>query len=285
MSSQSTTDSDQIKERVRQDWSAVAPSWRRWHREHGIQIQASVESLQEYARIQPGQRVLDLCSGTGEPSFTWAEMVGPSGHVTATDLSQEMLDVAADLAWERELNNMTFQVADAEALPFPDQSFDSVTCLFGVMFFPDVHRAMNQVRRVLKPGGRAAFLAWGAAEKSQFSSATRGVLAKYAPADTPPPAAEVFRYARPGTLSAILHHAGFRGVQEETRTVPWPYPGTPEEGWEFQRHITATRKLWESVPSERRQDAESEVLEAIGRFYDGQQVNYQVDVVIAGGDR
>ena len=85
--------------------------------------------------------VIDLAAGTGEPGISLAQRVGPSGAVTAVDQSADLLEIAADRARSKKLENFTIRQADAHQLPFPNQSFDLATCRFGVMFFSDVTRA------------------------------------------------------------------------------------------------------------------------------------------------
>ena len=106
-----------------------------------------------FSGIGPGDRVLDICAGTGELSFLLARAVGPEGKVIATDFCEQMLEVA-----NRKQNgtreNLSFSLADAKALPFPDDSFDAVTVAFGMRNIPDTILALKEIRRVLRPGGR-----------------------------------------------------------------------------------------------------------------------------------
>src|SRR5438034_10401215 len=118
-------------------------------------------------------QVLDLASGTGEPAITLASRIGPEGHVIALDLSPELLQIAEERAGERDLTNLTTRQADANNLPFPDQSFDLVTSRFGVMFLDE--DALREACRVLRPSSRACFLAWGPFEQL-FWSSTMGVV-------------------------------------------------------------------------------------------------------------
>ena len=103
--------------------------------------------------IKPGDRVLDICAGTGELAFALLPAVGGSGSITATDFCENMLEIAKQKKGGNH-GNLTFQVADAKALPFPDRSFDAVTVGFGMRNIPDTILALKEIWRVLKPGGK-----------------------------------------------------------------------------------------------------------------------------------
>src|SRR5271170_1297709 len=146
------------------------PSWgtqyrlvatEKWKAKSAAMGRPVTDALVEYAQPKSGMRVLDLASGTGEPGISLALKVGPQGHVTAIDLSAELLSLARERAQARGLTNFCAQQADAHNLPFPDSSFDLATSRFGVMFFRDPELAFRQLRRVLRPGARACFVVWG----------------------------------------------------------------------------------------------------------------------------
>lgn len=287
MSTPQAPNTERLKEQVRQEFTRrVAADWK-WKSQQETQGRAATQTLLRAARIKPGMHVLDLASGAGDPALTLAEVVGPSGHVTATDLVPDRLAVAEECARERGLANMTFQQADAEALPFPDQAFDAVTCRLGVMFFPNVQRALGEIRRVLKPDGRAAFVVWGPWEQDFQLRIPREVLRKYVQEPPPEPGAPDARsFARAGTLSIALREAGFKRVQEESPTIPYPWPGTPEQNWEYQRGAgLIIRRLVERLAPEQLEQVDAEVIEAMRQYYDGQQVNFTATIVVASGVR
>lgn len=102
--------------------------------------------------IKQGDRVLDICAGTGELTMILARVVGKEGSVVATDYVEHMLDLARK-KMGRKFPNVTFQFADATKVPFPDNTFDAVTVAYGMRNIPDTTAALQEVRRVLKPGG------------------------------------------------------------------------------------------------------------------------------------
>jgi demethylmenaquinone methyltransferase/2-methoxy-6-polyprenyl-1,4-benzoquinol methylase len=105
------------------------------------------------AHIRTGEDVLDICTGTGELAKLLLKKVGPDGSLTGTDFCEDMLDIA-----RKKLSpmpkNLSFVLADARELGFPDNSFDAITVSFGLRNVPDTPTALKEVRRVLKPGGR-----------------------------------------------------------------------------------------------------------------------------------
>src|SRR5579875_3317494 len=161
---------DELKEQARAMWTESAAPWRAWQEQMAYLSRAATELIVRIARVRPGLRVLDLASGAGEPALALAAAVAPDGHVVATDLVPDMLGAVEQLAHARGLTTLSTQPADMEALPFPDGSFDVVTCRFGIMFPPDVDRALREVRRVLVPGGRAAFVVWGPPDQPFFTT-------------------------------------------------------------------------------------------------------------------
>jgi len=239
------------------------------------------EALVDYARPKPGMNVLDLASGTGEPAISLASRILPSGHITALDLSQELLDVAAQRAKDRGLTNVSIHQADAHHLPFPDHSFDLITSRFGVMFLD--HRALSEAHRVLKPGARACFMAWGPFDQP-FWSSMMGVVHKHAGGTLLPPGQDPFKYARPGSLSHALRAAGFPHIEEETRTLPWTWPGTAEEVWEQARACsTPFLPMIERVPADQWEKVNHEVLRAVRQYEDHGSIKFGATVVLASG--
>jgi SAM-dependent methyltransferase len=244
------------------------------------------EAIVEYAQPKPGMRVLDLASGTGEPAISLASRVGPAGHVTAFDLSNDLLAIAADRASQRALTNFTTQQGDAHHLPFPNQSFDLVTSRFGVMFFSDCVQAMREVHRVLKPSGRAAFLVWGPIEQPYWTS-TFGVVAKHVGGPILAPGGpDPFRFGEPGSLPRVLREAGVRDVSEETRMIEWTWLGPPEEVWEYAKSVsTPFQAMLKRVPAQKWDEINREVYEAIGQYVRGDKIEFGAMVHLVSGVR
>lgn len=106
-----------------------------------------------WSGIRKGDRVLDVCCGTGKLAFLLSKRVGPQGSVMGTDYCEEMLELAKIKQGDR-YQNVSFSFSDAKNTPFPDNSFDAVTVAFGIRNIPDTDVALREFNRVLKPGGK-----------------------------------------------------------------------------------------------------------------------------------
>jgi SAM-dependent methyltransferase len=256
----------------------------KWKAKSAAMGTPATEALVEYACPVPGMRVLDLASGTGEPAITLATRVGPEGSVTALDLSQDLLDIAEKRAHSRGLINFSTQQGDAHSLPFPDDNFDLGTSRFGVMFFRDPRKALGELRRVLRPGARACFLAWGRFAQPYWSS-TMGVVHRHVGGPLlPPDGPNPFRFAQPITLSRTLRLAGFGSVEEQTVTVPWAWPGPPDEVWQQMKAVAVPfRPLLDRVPAERWPEIDLEVSREVARYFEGERISFGAEVILASG--
>jgi SAM-dependent methyltransferase len=277
------------RQMVFDEWSnpAAVSAWRTWHPKIVVQQELMKQALLAQARIEPGMRVLDLAAGSGDPAIAIAGLVGADGEVTALDVSAEMLEVCEDNAREAGRTNMTFACADAEALPFADETFDRVTSRLGIMYFVDAQKALSEIRRVLKPGGIAAFLVWGPAESSPYFLCGLGpFMQRLNPPAPPPDAPGPLRYAAPGSLSRELGAAGFEAVQEQEHVVELPWPGSPDELWQHLYDVAVpARPLFDGLPPTERDDAVAEAVAGFGEYYDGVHVNVPAAIVVAAGTR
>ena len=115
----------------------------------------------EMLSLQPGSRVLDVCCGAGASALAAAEVVGPAGKVIGIDLSEELLKLAAAKANQRRLTNISFECGDMLELRFATDNFDAVVCVFGIFFVSDMHAAVQELWRCVRPGGKLAVTTWG----------------------------------------------------------------------------------------------------------------------------
>lgn len=166
-----TPDFTAIKQRQQATWASGD------YAAIGTTLQIVGETLAEAADVRADEAVLDVAAGNGNATLAAARR---HAKVTSTDYVQSLLDKGRERARAEGLN-VQFQLADAEALPFDDASFDVVLSTFGVMFTPDHQTAAQEMLRVLRPGGRIALANWTPA-------GFIGRLFKVIGAHVPPPA-------------------------------------------------------------------------------------------------
>jgi SAM-dependent methyltransferase len=243
-------------------------------------------TLVEFSDPKPGMQVIDLAAGTGEPGISVAGRVGSHGRVVAVDQSADLLEIANGRARDRNLSNFLTQTCDAHRLPFEDQTFDLATCRFGVMFFRDPTAALTELRRVLKPGARACFVAWGTFEQPYWQTTVKVVHQHAGGSLLEPDAPNPFRFAAPGSLSQVLESAGFVDVQESTRDIPWTWPGRGEEVFEYMCAVSAPfRAMLDRVREEQWPAVREAAHAAIEKYQAGDEIRFGAKIVLASGKK
>jgi SAM-dependent methyltransferase len=228
----------QIRDQQRQTWDKFSPGWKKWD-EHVLSWLAPVgEALIRNARLQETSHLLDVAAGTGEPGLTAARIV-VKGKVTVTDLSDRMLEVAAEKAARRGIRNLETRQCDAGAMPFDDDSFDAVTCRFGFMFFPDIGLGLEEMVRVAKPGARICSAVWAGPDSNPWATTVLSAIAAHV--EMPPAAPDapgLFRCAAPGFMARAYEDARIGNVTETDIASEVEFQ-TPELYWTFMTEIAA----------------------------------------------
>lgn len=188
------------------------------------QLLPAQEKLLQLANIQPGKKVLETACGTGLVSFPIAELVGEKGFVFATDISDKMVGSCSAAANEKNLFNVKFERMDAEELDVDDESFDIAVCALGLMYVPDPLKAMKEMHRILKPGGRAAVAVWGKRSNCGWAEIFE-IVDKRVTSEVCP---MFFNLGNPGVMELNLTAAGFANISVERIDVKLLYK-TPEE--------------------------------------------------------
>jgi len=239
----------------------------KWWGINGRALQAIGDRMCELAQIHPGQRVLDIATGIGEPALTAAQGVGPSGHVLATDISPEMLDFGKSRAADMGLGNLEFRQMDAEAMDLPDASFEAILCRFGLMFLPNLDADLRTILRLLVPGGWFAAAVWSTADKVPSSNIARStVMHELHMPPTPPGTLDSFSLSDPMALKDRLAQAGFVDLQVETMYAHYEWP-SPDAYVEFAQDMLAIlRTALADLPPERKSQILDAIREAASRY-------------------
>jgi ubiquinone/menaquinone biosynthesis C-methylase UbiE len=238
-----TFNPDDFKAQQRQMWDNAAAGWQAWWETIERGAQKVSDKLVQLAEIKPGDRVLDIATGIGEPAVTAARKVMPNGKVIAIDISPQMLAIAKTRAKSLGLDGiMEFRESDGEKLDLPDPTarFDAVLSRFGLMFFPNLNSALVKIRHLLITDGRLSAAVWSTPSKVPlidlaFSTVRNQINAPLPPPGTPGP----FALADTETLKQLFSQAGFKDIKVETVQITFEF-GSPES---YTKHIqqTATR--------------------------------------------
>ena len=168
-------------------------------------------------------RVLEVAAGTGVVTRAMDATLPAGVEIVATDLQQPMLDQAAAVETKRAV---TWRQADAQQLPFEDQTFDAVVCQFGVMFFPDKVKAYSEARRVLRPGGTYVFNVWDRIETNDIADIVQRTVDGLFPSNPPrflarTPYGTSTRCHPPRSLERRLHGRAYvrHGALNQPRAV------------------------------------------------------------------
>jgi len=219
---QPSFDAVKYKNAQREQWNKDGAAWLRWTPTLDRWYGAATRQMLDLASIQPGQRVLDIAAGAGEPALSAAERVGAGGYVLATDISEGIVALALQAARERGLQQVEAHAMDGEKLDLPDAAFDAVLCRLGLMYMPHPVAALREWRRALRPGGRVAVAVFSTPERNAWGALPASIIRRRA--QLPPPVAGQpgpFSLGGPGVLEALFRDAGF--TDPEVRAVPVPH--------------------------------------------------------------
>jgi enediyne biosynthesis protein CalE5 len=264
-------DPEQFKALQRQMWDNVAKGWYTWWETFEYGAQKVNDKLVELAELKPGDKVLDIATGIGEPAVTAAKKVKPNGKVVATDIAPQMIALAETRARSLGLDDvMEFKVGDAEKLDFPKSSFNAVLSRWGLMFLPNLSATLSTIRQLLVPGGILAAAVWSVPAKVPLLDLAFSTVRKQINAPAPPPGTPgPFALADADALERSFTQAGFKGVRVETLHITFSFD-MAETYTKFQQAITAPiqamlapyaeerkKQVWDAVTDAARSYADS----------------------------
>ncbi len=241
-----------------------------------------VPPLVRAARLAPGQRVLDVATGTGIAAEASVEAVGPSGRVVATDLFPAMLEKARERLGH--LPNVSFAIADGQALTLPDESFDAVLCAMGLMLFPDPARGLAEFRRVLCPGGRCAASVETTPERS-FTTRTNAAIGRHVPSRADA-AARYHSLGEASRLRALFEAAGFEDVETAIEARSYPFASFDAYFDLMERGGAPTGLEYAALPEDVRRAVREDVRRGLeGDAETGRPVEVPVEILFGGARR
>ena len=261
----------------RYGWDKAAAYYEQyWSR----QLDPAQRRLLTLAALETGERALDIACGTGLVTFPAADAVGPSGAVVATDLSDVMVARVAEEAARRGARQVSSARMDAEALDCPDATFDAALCALGLMYMPDPVRALSEMHRVLRPGGRAVVAVWGSRDRCGWAEIFPIVDARVQ-SDVCP---MFFQLGAADRLERVFRDAGFDGVTTERMATVLHYESAADAcGAAFEGGPVAL--AYSRFDPATREAAHAEYLASIGPWQSGAGYDVPGEFVLAAGTR
>jgi SAM-dependent methyltransferase len=263
----SSFDAAKYKNAQREQWNQDGAAWRRWTPVLERWYGGATREMLELARVERGQRVLDIAAGAGEPAVSAARRVGPGGYVLATDISEGIVELARQVAREAGLGQIETRVMDGEKLDLPDGTFDAVLCRLGLMYMPHPVAALREWRRALRAGGRVAVAVFSTPDRNPWGALPAAVIRRRAQLPPPVPGQPgPFSLGGPGALEGLFREAGFS--DPETRAVPVPHRAATAADY-----VRVTREafggfnaMMAQLPPQERESAWNEVEAALHGF-------------------
>ncbi len=232
--------------------------------------------LLRFARLRPGERVLDVACGTGLVARLASRQVGDTGTVTGLDVNPGMLAVARSATPPGV--PIDWQEASAEAMPFPDASFDVGLCQMGLQFMPDKQAALREMRRVLVRGGRLVLNVPG--PTPQLFTFLGEALARHLGAEAAGFVNHVFSLHDPAEIQNLASGAGFHDIDVQSDTKRLRLPAPEQFLWQYV-HSTPLAPPLAQVDRERRDSLERDVLAKWQDFVEDGALVLHVRMVVA----
>jgi ubiquinone/menaquinone biosynthesis C-methylase UbiE len=215
------------------------------------------EALLKALDARPGDKVLDVASGTGEPALTLARRQ-PHAHITGVDAADGMIRVAQKKAAAERMTNISFTTMAAERLSYADNAFDKVLCRFGVMLFQDPLQGCREMHRVLKPGGRVALAVWSTAETMTTMHWAAAAFKDRVPEEHQPPLHKVTSLGQPGALDELLRGAGFASFEVTPQRFDYQFTSF-EQYWELMEASDILKQQFDALPAGERNTVRDEI--------------------------
>jgi ubiquinone/menaquinone biosynthesis C-methylase UbiE len=255
-------DKAEAKQNQHDTWKSVAPGWARWDKRLRRLSQPVTDRF--IVEVRPGDRVLDIASGVGEPAISLAEHVGPLGVVVGTDLVEAMLEAARTNAAVRGVSNVEFKRVDGEVLDLALEHFDVVTIRWGLMFMPDPVGCLTRAKAALKNGGRLVLSCWADPARNPWVSIPMSILMRRL--DVPPPqpgAPGMFALADWECLQDMVETAGFTSVIIEELELPMSDTDSGADFLSYMLELAGPMAmLFSRVPESEQQGVFDEIAEA-----------------------
>lgn len=282
--------SEDFKAQQHQIWDDAAAGWQAWWQTIERGAQKVSDKIIELAEIKPGDKVLDIATGIGEPAVTAARKIMPNGKVIAIDISPQMLAIAKTRAKSLGLDSiMEFRESDGEKIDFPEltaSKFEAILSRWGLMFFPNLPTALVRIRQMLSANGRLSAAVWSAPSKVPLLGLAFATVREQINAPTPLPTTPgPFALSDVEALKQSFSQAGFKDIKIDTFQITFEFD-SPESYTRFHQQVTApihamlanhteevkkhvwnsiTEVVWQYADSHGRVNLDNEVICIVGK--------------------
>ena len=228
MTFDTTPQAEQFKDQARRNWDNAASGWNKHSAAIRQWLAPSTAAMLSMAGVAQGQTVLDLAAGAGDQTLDLAAKVGPTGRIVASDISADILAIAALNAQQAGYGNVETHRADAEQLDLPDTTFDAAVCRLGLMFLPDPGAGLAQVLRCLAPGGRFCAVVFAEPAQNPCLRILMSTALRHAgqPPRDPYQRGGLLSLGQAGATDALFEQAGFSAVATTRVDAPFRMPTT-----------------------------------------------------------
>ncbi len=274
------------KNTTREQWQSAAEAWYRWSPTLNEWLGKATDKMLEMAGITSGHRVLDIAAGAGEQSITTAKKVGPTGYVLATDISSNILEYAKQMAQQAGVNNIETKVMDGENLTLEDETFDAVISRIGLIYFPDQQKALKEMLRVLKPGGKIAAIVYSTPDKNKFFSVPVSIIRNRAKLPPPLPGQPgPFSLGAEGVIEKAFSQAGFNNVRSERVESPLQL-ATAKDCVRFEKEsFGALHQMMNSLSDAEKESVWKEIEMELEKFESEKGFEGPCEMVVAVGEK
>ena len=222
---------DELRAHIHALWSTVAPAWAERADYVDDRGAAVTQWMLAATDPRPGDHVLELACGAGGTGMAAAPLVAPAGRVVLSDVAAGMVEAAARRVAERGLDGVATRVLDLDDIGEPDAAFDVVLCRDGLQFAMEPGRAVREIARVLRPGGRVGLALWAAREHNPWLGLVLDAASEQLGRPMPPPGVPgPFSLSDADRVRTLLRDAGFDQVVIEELPVPLR-PPTVDAWW------------------------------------------------------
>ncbi len=278
---------DLYKQTTIQQWNASAEAWHRWSPLINRWLGPATETMLDMCDIKQGSKVLDIAAGAGEQTITVARRIGHNGEVLATDISPDILHFAAETAHLQGLDNVQTRVIDGENIAELEQNdFDAVISRVGLIYFPDQHKALCGMKKLLRQGGKSAAMVYSSAESNAFFSIPVSIIRRRANLPVPQPGQPgPFSLGDISTFADTFKRAGFRDVEIETVKAPLRVKSVAECLQFEQESFAALHQMLSGLSDMEKDDTWCEIEDALQQFEIDGQFSGPCELLIAVGSK